>query len=602
MKLIRLKIDADFRSLHKGFEVRFLRDEDKEKIWEFAPYCLVGRNGSGKSNILEVLAAIFYHIECIYLDYKPEGFEGDGAFNRVHTEGFFPESCTPDVFELEYYAYKKGVFSSTFSEAFQTDEMLRILIKKEGKKSPQIFTLNEEGAIEQELSRTEVKEVLPEFVIGYSSGENEILSLPFFKMRFIQYDEYEDALRNETPYANPEGRLMYLDTQHSQAVFLTNFLMQDEKVLQPLYDTIGFKSINSFRIIIGQHKRITKEKLEYDDFFEREEAHQEPRDTFELTELLVQKNEDTTDIKVIDKLKRCATTQYFDKATNTLYLDYFVDEDARDGNGNILQDEQGEQVGLSQMKQAFRAHFNNDPFELFRAFQILLTLNLYDVDIKTKREVYSSNSMYVNETIPVLPSHKRIFRFKDFIIEKANVADELLSKSLSDGEHQYLHAIGLCLLFRRKNALFLLDEPETHFNPDWRARFISTLRDCLIQTSNEKTALREILITSHSPFIISDSQEENVLVFKKNPADEIVSMDRPGFKTFGASVNLITIKLFNRVDTIGDLANEKVLEFEKRIETENNLETLKEEIFNTIGESVERTMLINQLINKRDNK
>lgn len=514
MKLIRLKLGTAFRSLHKDFEVNFFRGEDTEKMWEFAPYCLVGRNGSGKSNILEALAAIFYHIECIYLTYKPEGFEGEGDFSKVHTDGFFPEQCTPDDFELEYYFHQKGAFSGAFSDAFQISKTLHILIKKEAVKAPQIFTLNEVGAIEHELSRTEVKEILPEFVIGYSSGENEVLSLPFFKMRFIQYDEYEDALRYETPYANPEGRLMYLDTQHSQAVFLTNFLMQDEGILKPLYNTIGIKRISEFRIIIGQHKKIGREKPEYDDFFERQEAHdyKEPIDGFELTELLVQKNEDTTDIKIIDKLKRCATTQYFDETTQILYLDYFVDGDIRDEKGDILKDANGEQIGLSQIKQAFRAHFNNDPFELFRAFQILLTLNLYDVDIKTKREVYNSNSIYVNETIPILPSHKRIFRFKDFTIEKTNVEDGLLSKSLSDGEHQYLHAIGLCLLFRKTNSLFLLDEPETHFNPDWRAQFISTLRDCLAKKMEESECLREILITSHSPFIISDSQEENVLV------------------------------------------------------------------------------------------
>ena len=33
--------------------------------------------------------------------------------------------------------------------------------------------------------------------------------------------------------------------------------------------------------------------------------------------------------------------------------------------------------------------------------------------------------------------------------------------------------------------------------------------------------MREVLITSHSPFIISDCQQENVLIFKKG-ADKIV--------------------------------------------------------------------------------
>ena len=63
MKLLRLKINEKFRSLQPGFEVCFLREWNYEKADEFNPYVLAGRNGSGKSNILEVLAAIFYHLD-----------------------------------------------------------------------------------------------------------------------------------------------------------------------------------------------------------------------------------------------------------------------------------------------------------------------------------------------------------------------------------------------------------------------------------------------------------------------------------------------------------------------------------------------------------
>src|SRR5690606_7169223 len=125
-----------------------------------------------------------------------------------------------------------------------------------------------------------------------------------------------------------------------------------------------------------------------------------------------------------------------------------------------------------------------------------------------------------------------IMRFKHFDIEKEKVGKSLLSKSLSDGEHQFLHAMGLCLLFKNTNSLFLLDEPETHFNPDWRAKFISILRDCLKTDGSDHAYLRELLITSHSPFIISDSHEENVLIFRKNDDTGVVTVERPDFNTF----------------------------------------------------------------------
>lgn len=64
MKLLRLKLNVPFRSLSAGFEIYFLREWDYGRCFEFHPCCLAGRNGSGKSNVLEVLASIFYHMEC----------------------------------------------------------------------------------------------------------------------------------------------------------------------------------------------------------------------------------------------------------------------------------------------------------------------------------------------------------------------------------------------------------------------------------------------------------------------------------------------------------------------------------------------------------
>src|SRR5688572_21741846 len=109
MKLLRLKLGVPFRSLGAGLEVRFLVDwnwdrsfrysDDYKRCFAFQPYCLAGRNGSGKSNVLEAIAAIFYHIECIHLDYRPDGFEYEELGNP---SGFRAEVCIPDAFELEY--------------------------------------------------------------------------------------------------------------------------------------------------------------------------------------------------------------------------------------------------------------------------------------------------------------------------------------------------------------------------------------------------------------------------------------------------------------------------------------------------------------------
>ena len=65
MKLLRLKINQEngFRSLQKDFEMFFLQEENENEATAFNPYVFAGKNGSGKSNVLEALSEIFYHLD-----------------------------------------------------------------------------------------------------------------------------------------------------------------------------------------------------------------------------------------------------------------------------------------------------------------------------------------------------------------------------------------------------------------------------------------------------------------------------------------------------------------------------------------------------------
>lgn len=236
---------------------------------------------------------------------------------------------------------------------------------------------------------------------------------------------------------------------------------------------------------------------------------------------------------IIEKLKRCATLHFHDEASDTLILDYWVNEET---------------------KKAFRDNFDNSALALFQALQVLLALNLYSVSAALKADLYTSRSHYVSETVPTLASDQRIMRFKYFYFTKEGVPQPMLLKELSDGEHQLLHSLGLCLLFRGTNSLFLLDEPETHFNPDWRANFITHLRESLVCPEGVS---QEMLITTHSPFLVSDSTPDKVLVFNRNPDDGKVQITHPSYNTLGASINKITMsEVFGKRETIGGRAQE----------------------------------------------
>jgi restriction system-associated AAA family ATPase len=181
---------------------------------------------------------------------------------------------------------------------------------------------------------------------------------------------------------------------------------------------------------------------------------------------------------------------------------------------------------------------------------------------------------------------------------KHGVAQPMMLKELSDGEHQLLHSLGLCLLFRATNSLFLLDEPETHFNPDWRANFITRLRQCLPGTGDVG---QEMLITTHTPFLISDSKPEKVLVFTKDETTDAVSITHPNYNTLGASINKITMNTFGKRETIGAYAQELLDKLRTRFDSGNeDTSALINEINHELGDSVEKILLIKAIIDKAE--
>lgn len=609
MKLLRLKITdpAGFRSLPCGFEHHFrtewgLQDELAQAN-DFAPFVCAGPNGSGKSNLLEALAAIFFQLEVLRVrrSFLPEALQDEAP------------DVSPTAFELDYLIRMPAEYRSPDNPPWakvsvrkNAGESVRILWENQGDFSTDVYEAFNGGHADI---------LLPQYMLGYSSGENEILSLPFFKMRFVQFDEYWNALTRQLSYPGyPETRLAYLDSGFSQAILLCNLLFQDEATLQPFREDVGIEALREFRIVLRRRIPIDAVQLEafdladedqkrerrnwimaeartrglseseisqsVDDWVRREiikgnpalSETDEPGSTRYRLNLLQLLEGDEKSSLVVSALKRCATLSYIDDARDALVLDYWVNEATQ---------------------QAFCENFDGKALALFQAFQVLLTLNLYAVSETLKTDLYTSTSHYVSETVPTLASDQRIMRFKFVRFTKQGVAEPMMLKELSDGEHQLLHSLGLCLLFRETNSLFLLDEPETHFNPDWRANFISRLRQCL---PGKGEFAQDMLITTHTPFLISDSKPEKVLVFANDKATGAVSIRYPDYNTLGASINKITMNTFGKRETIGGHAQALLEALRARFEQGEDKEALITEIQQQLGDSVEKVLLIKAIL------
>lgn len=157
---------------------------------------------------------------------------------------------------------------------------------------------------------------------------------------------------------------------------------------------------------------------------------------------------------------------------------------------------------------------------------------------------------------------------------------------LSDGEAQLLHTLGAVRIFGDTETLFIFDEPETHLNPSWRTRYQLDFdrASCGLDSS-------QALISSHSPFLISSLSRDAVLHFQKINGTTV--MTPPETETFGASFEVLIKKFFGLQSAISQTA---IDEIRKHLADNTLNQTQKRSwVDRHVGESMERIYLLRRL-------
>lgn len=135
------------------------------------------------------------------------------------------------------------------------------------------------------------------------------------------------------------------------------------------------------------------------------------------------------------------------------------------------------------------------------------------------------------------------------------------ASSLSSGEYTFLSVFGRLnnLKFeKKKSILLLIDEAELTLHPQWQKMFISLFIDFI--SENFKQNKVQVILTSHSPFILSDLPPNCVILLKKEGGKTVVvdSLDKRN-ETFGANVHeLFTDSFFLQDGLIGEFARRKI--------------------------------------------
>lgn len=175
----------------------------------------------------------------------------------------------------------------------------------------------------------------------------------------------------------------------------------------------------------------------------------------------------------------------------------------------------------------------------------------------------------------------------EMIVQKRNPEDLLRYEWLSDGERVFLGRTALFqLLAGQDDALFLLDEPETHFNDIWKREIVDIIDDSLRGDASE------VIIATHSSIALTDVFDEEIELLRKEDGRTVVG--RITTPTFGTDPSEIMIRVFGATDSIGKRALEyldRLLEQEWRPEQREELEQLIRNIGPGYHRSELRTIL-----------
>ena len=138
---------------------------------------------------------------------------------------------------------------------------------------------------------------------------------------------------------------------------------------------------------------------------------------------------------------------------------------------------------------------------------------------------------------------------------------QIKEEGLSDGERiklQYfstLHGFLNGELKDKKYVTFLFDEVETYLHPEWSRKFLYELIEELEKYEDKKFKL---IFATHSPFLIADVLAKDCIYLSKNKKGKIKAEIKEDVKTFGANiVDLFKDTMFLE-STFGKFATEKI--------------------------------------------
>ncbi|HEY9828701.1 MAG TPA: AAA family ATPase [Stenomitos sp.] len=352
----------------------------------------VGKNGTGKSNLFEVLIEIFRHL----YEYDKDQDKEELDFN----------------YSIQYEINEKKTEISWNSGELKINGKSRKMIGK----NP-----------------------LPDNILIYYSGHNETVTGLLKK--------YEEAFRKRIKKADVDDTRRFIGVgSEYKELLLSVLLLQPEtnKARQFICQKLGIQTVSSdVKIVL---KRPTYAKGSHFDIELNDES-----DRYWKAEGITK--------TFLDRLTTCIsqgssgfirTEGYFEDADR--YILYF---------------------DIAKVQQEFREYTSQ---ELFRQLDNLKTLD-----------------MLAEISIPLTLEHEI----------KATVSD------FSDGQFQSVYIYSIIELFKDRNCITLLDEPDSFLHPEWQFDFLKQIFDITDTTIQNN----HVLMSSHSAVTLIPHDKRKIMFF-----------------------------------------------------------------------------------------
>ena len=176
---------------------------------------------------------------------------------------------------------------------------------------------------------------------------------------------------------------------------------------------------------------------------------------------------------------------------------------------------------------------------------------------------------------------------------------EFTINKMSSGERQMLYCLSYVLYHIKNiqsvredenrvayhNICLIFDEAELYYHPDYQRRFLGMLLEAIswCNIDSEKIHSIQILVVTHSPFILTDMLTQNTLYLKEG---EVRSVKQ---QTFGGNYyDLLNKSFFFEKSAVGDVASKVMTEL---ISKSNNGEAISKAILSCIGDELIKNYL-----------